>query len=89
MDPVDPRMARFLISQPISDEDVENRRGEQEGVDAVEDPAVSRNDARGVLDAHAALEEGFEEISHDADRSQPLSTYSNGRQFYLGVRLSL
>ena len=23
------------------------------------------------------------------DRSQPLSTYSNGRQFYAGVRISL
>ena len=26
---------------------------------------------------------------YGTDRSQPLSTYSNGRQFYLGVRLSL
>jgi len=26
---------------------------------------------------------------YGGDRSQPLSTYSNGRQFYLGVRLSL
>ena len=26
---------------------------------------------------------------YGADRSQPLSTYSNGRQFYLGARLSL
>jgi len=26
---------------------------------------------------------------YGADRSQPLSTYSNGRQFYLGVRLAL
>ena len=26
---------------------------------------------------------------YGADRSQPLSSYSNGRQFYLGVRLSL
>ncbi|MEO5687697.1 MAG: TonB-dependent receptor [Burkholderiaceae bacterium] len=26
---------------------------------------------------------------YGADRSQPLSTYSNGRQFYLGVRMSL
>ena len=26
---------------------------------------------------------------YGADRSQPLSIYSNGRQFYLGVRVSL
>ena len=37
--------------------------GEEEGVDAVEDAAVARDEMAGVFDSVAALEHGFEEVA--------------------------
>src|SRR5712672_2487952 len=40
-----------------------DHRGRQGGIEPVHDPAMSRNDISGVLDAEPAFERGFEQVA--------------------------
>ena len=46
-----------------SDDEPEDGRGDEEGVDAVEDAAVAGEDGAGVFDSGTALKGGLEEIA--------------------------
>jgi hypothetical protein len=46
---------------------VERRRRKQQGVDAIENPAVSRNNPGAVLDSSDALEPRLKEVAADAE----------------------
>src|SRR6478736_4573399 len=72
IDPVEPRTATPSGRPPASGagsaddgEDIQrdDRGGEQERVDPVEDPAVARDDRPGVLRAGGALQHGFGEVA--------------------------
>lgn len=61
------------------------QRREQNGIDPVEDTAVARDDITTVLNTGFALEEGFEEVTHQAENfrqqgdDDPLPQLQTGR----------
>ena len=50
------------------DDDIVDRRGEEQRVDAIEDAAVAGNQRRAVLHAGAALQHRLEQVAGDAER---------------------
>ena len=63
--PVEPSRTRLIggwFRSSIARRNI-RRESEEEGVEAIEDAAVSGDEVGGVLDVHGALEEGLDEVA--------------------------